>query len=81
VRLHAHTHKAIIITTTTTTTTTTIIIMSFAIDQNLICKTDYFVILVSISPTFYEELLHQNPLVKKLQTQIVSTLKLCKKLS
>jgi hypothetical protein len=29
--------------------------------------------LVSISPTFYEQLLHQNPLAKKIQTQIVST--------
>ncbi len=28
---------------------------------------------VSISPTFYEQLLHQNPFAKKLQTQIVST--------
>jgi hypothetical protein len=33
----------------------------------------YLVILVSISPTFYEQLLHQNPFTKKLQTQIVST--------
>jgi hypothetical protein len=29
--------------------------------------------LVSISPTFYEQLLHQNPFAKKLQTQILST--------
>ena len=36
--------------------------------------------LVSISPTFYEQLLHQNPFAKKLQTQIVSTEKLCMKL-
>ncbi len=28
---------------------------------------------VSISPTFYEQLLHQNPFAKKLQTLIVST--------
>jgi hypothetical protein len=28
---------------------------------------------VSISPTFYEQLLGQNPFAKKLQTQIVST--------
>jgi hypothetical protein len=28
--------------------------------------------LVSKSPTFYEQLLRQNPFVKKLQTQIVS---------
>jgi hypothetical protein len=28
---------------------------------------------VSISPTFYEQLLHQNPFAKKLQTQFVST--------
>jgi hypothetical protein len=35
---------------------------------------------VSISPTFYEQLLHQNPCAKKLQTQIVSTPKLRKKL-
>jgi hypothetical protein len=35
---------------------------------------------VSISPTFYEQLLCQNPFAKKLQTQIVSTEKLCKKL-
>jgi hypothetical protein len=38
-------------------------------------------VLVSISPTFYEQLLHQNPFAKKLQTQIVSTSKLRKKLS
>jgi hypothetical protein len=31
------------------------------------------VVLLSISPTFYEELLRQNPFAKKLQTQIVST--------
>jgi hypothetical protein len=31
------------------------------------------VIQVSISPTFYEQLLCQNPFTKKLQTQIVST--------
>jgi hypothetical protein len=37
-------------------------------------------ILVSISPTFYEQHLHQNPFAKKLQTQTVSTQKLCKKL-
>jgi hypothetical protein len=35
---------------------------------------------VSITPTFYEQLLHQNPFSKKLQTQIVSTQKLRKKL-
>jgi hypothetical protein len=35
---------------------------------------------VSISPTFYEQLLCQNPFAKKLQTQIVSTQKLRKKL-
>jgi hypothetical protein len=29
--------------------------------------------LVSISATFYEQLLRQNPFAKKLQTQIVST--------
>ena len=29
--------------------------------------------LVSISPTFYKQLLRQNPFAKKLQTQIVST--------
>jgi hypothetical protein len=29
--------------------------------------------LVSISPTFYEQLLRQNPFAKKLQTQIVTT--------
>ncbi len=29
--------------------------------------------LVSISPTIYEQLLHQNPFAKKLQTQTVST--------
>jgi hypothetical protein len=28
---------------------------------------------VSISPTFYEQLLRQNPFAEKLQTQIVST--------
>jgi hypothetical protein len=31
-----------------------------------------------ISPTFYEQLLRQNPFAKNLQTQIISTLKLCK---
>jgi hypothetical protein len=36
---------------------------------------------VSISPTFYEQLLHQNPFGKKLQTQTVSTQKLREKLS
>jgi len=36
---------------------------------------------VSISTTFYEQLLCQNPFTKKLQTQIESTEKLCKKLS
>jgi hypothetical protein len=35
---------------------------------------------VSISPTFYEQLLRHNPFTKKLQTQIVSTSKLHKKL-
>ncbi len=30
-------------------------------------------VLVSISPTFYEQLLHQICFAKKLQTQIVST--------
>jgi hypothetical protein len=29
--------------------------------------------LVTISPTFYEQLLRQNPFAKKLETQIVST--------
>jgi hypothetical protein len=36
---------------------------------------------VSISPSFCEQLLRQNPFAKKLQTQIVSTKKLRKKLS
>jgi hypothetical protein len=36
---------------------------------------------VSISPTFYEQLLRQNPFPKKLQTEIESTKKLRKKLS
>jgi hypothetical protein len=35
---------------------------------------------VSISPTFYEQLLCHNPFAKKLQTKIVSTKKLRKKL-
>jgi hypothetical protein len=35
----------------------------------------YFAGWCQISPTFYEQLLHQNPFAKKLQTQIVSTLK------
>jgi len=35
---------------------------------------------VSISPTFYEQLLRQNSFAKKLQTQIVSIYKLRKKL-
>jgi hypothetical protein len=34
--------------------------------------------LVSISPTFYEQLLRQNPFAKKLQTKILSTQKLRK---
>jgi hypothetical protein len=28
---------------------------------------------MSISPTFYEQLLRQNPFAKKIQTQIIST--------
>jgi hypothetical protein len=36
-------------------------------------KAGAFVLLGSISPTFYEQLLCQNPFAKKLQTQIVST--------
>jgi hypothetical protein len=36
---------------------------------------------VSISPTFYEQLWHQNPFTKKLQAKIVSASKLHKKLS
>ncbi len=36
---------------------------------------------MSISPTLHERLLRQNPFAKKLQTQIVSTEKLFKKLS
>jgi len=35
---------------------------------------------VSISPTFYEQLLRKNPFAKKLVTQIVSTLRLYKEL-
>jgi hypothetical protein len=35
---------------------------------------------VAISPTFYEQLLRQNPFAEKLQTQIVCTVKLHKKL-
>jgi len=35
---------------------------------------------VSISPTFYEQLLRQNPFAKKLQTHIVSTYKVHKEL-
>jgi len=35
---------------------------------------------VSISPTFYEQLLRQNPFAKNLQTQIVSTKKVRKEL-
>jgi hypothetical protein len=35
---------------------------------------------MSILATFYEQLLNQNPFAKKLQTQIVSTEKLRKKL-
>jgi hypothetical protein len=35
---------------------------------------------VSISPTFYEQLLRQNPFAKKLETQIVSTTRLRKEL-
>ncbi len=47
-------------------------------------KLDFFTIFthqVAISPTFYEQLLRQNPFAKKLQNQIVSTYKVCKKLS
>jgi hypothetical protein len=36
---------------------------------------------MSISPTFYEQRLRKYPFAKKLQTQIVSTLKLYTKLS
>ncbi len=36
--------------------------------------------LVSILPTFYEQLLHQNPFAKKLQTQIVRPWKVHKEL-
>jgi len=36
-------------------------------------KSPNLVTLVSISPTFYEQLLRQNPFAKKLETQIVST--------
>jgi len=35
--------------------------------------TPEMVVQVSISPTFYKQLLCQNPFAKKLQTQIVST--------
>ncbi len=34
---------------------------------------------VSISPTFYKQLLRQNPFAQNLQTKILSTEKLCKK--
>ncbi len=34
--------------------------------------------MLPISPTFYDQLLRQNPFAKKLQTQIVSTCKLRK---
>jgi hypothetical protein len=34
---------------------------------------DKWLPVVSISPTFYEQLLRQNPFAKKLQTQILST--------
>ena len=44
-------------------------------------STKCYGILVSISPTFYEQLLRQNPFTKKLQIQIVSTQKLRKILS
>jgi hypothetical protein len=36
-------------------------------------KVSWFEGQVSISPTFYEQLLRQNPFAKKLQTQILST--------
>ena len=39
------------------------------------------VVLGSISPTFYEQLLRQNPCAKKVQTYNVSTKKLLKTLS
>jgi hypothetical protein len=34
---------------------------------------------MSISPTFYEQLLHPNPFTKKLQTQIVNNIKAVQK--
>jgi hypothetical protein len=37
------------------------------------------IMLVSISPTFYEQLLRQNPFAKKLQTQIVENKSCAKK--
>jgi hypothetical protein len=36
---------------------------------------------VSISPTFYEQILHQNPFAKKFQTQIQTHKSCAKKLS
>jgi hypothetical protein len=42
-------------------------------DHPLFDKPTRDIVLVSISPTFYEQLLRQNPFAKKLQTQIVST--------
>ncbi len=44
--------------------------------HNSLYTWDWYCHLVSISPTFYEQLLRQNPFAKKLQTKIVSTLNL-----
>jgi hypothetical protein len=44
-----------------------------AVAQMSTTPTVAIVALVSISPTFHEQLLRQNPFTKKLQTQIVST--------
>jgi hypothetical protein len=41
--------------------------------KNCGCLPSQSCLLVSISPTFYEQFLRQNPFAKKLQTQIVST--------
>jgi hypothetical protein len=63
------------------------ILLVDVIFAQLVCPLNVFFLftpgmanLVSISLTFYEQLLCQNPFTKKLQTQIVSTLKLRKNL-
>jgi hypothetical protein len=57
-----------------------LVLLSLLVSSNLVCYLIEALLLVSISPTFYEQLLRQNPFAKKLQTQLVSTNKVCKEL-